>query len=63
MLSEITRVVFGHGVMSNILCFWCKRRLRPSFYRLQHEFKGFPALTNFVAEERFLPRLVDVDEA
>jgi hypothetical protein len=57
MLSEIARAVFGHGVIGNILYFLVQAASAAILYNgANTSFNGFPALANFVAEDRFLPR-------
>ncbi len=57
MLSDIGRVVFGHGLMGNILYFLLQAASAAILYNgANTSFNGFPALANFVAEDRFLPR-------
>jgi amino acid transporter len=57
MLSEITRVVFGHGVIGNILYFLVQASSAAILFAGANTgFTGFPALASFVAEDRFLPR-------
>src|SRR5271163_3815538 len=56
MLSEIGRAVFGHGVIGNILFFLLQAASAAILYNgANTSFNGFPALTHFVAEDRFLP--------
>ena len=57
MLSEITRVVFGHGVIGNVLYFLVQASSAAILFSGANTgFTGFPALASFVAEDRFLPR-------
>ncbi|UMB70868.1 APC family permease [Mycobacterium paraterrae] len=57
MLSEITRTVFGHGVLGNILYFSVQASSAAILFAGANTgFNGFPALASFVAEDRFLPR-------
>ena len=57
MLSEITRAVFGHGVIGNILYFLVQASSAAILFAGANTgFTGFPALASFVAEDRFLPR-------
>jgi amino acid transporter len=57
MLSEIGRAVFGHGVIGNVLYFLLQAASAAILYNgANTSFNGFPALTHFVAEDRFLPR-------
>ena len=57
MLSEITRVVFGHGVTGKILYFLVQASSAAILFTgAKTGFTGFPALASFVAEDRFLPR-------
>jgi hypothetical protein len=57
MLSEITRVVFGHGVIGNILYFLVQASSAAILFSGANTgFTGFPALASFVAADRFLPR-------
>src|SRR6201999_1032047 len=57
MLSEIGRAVFGHGLIGNVLYFLLQAASAAILYNgANTSFNGFPALTHFVAEDRFLPR-------
>lgn len=57
MLSEITRAVFGQGVMGNILYFLVQASTAAILFTgCNTSFNGFPSLASFVAEDRFLPR-------
>lgn len=57
MLSEIARVVFGHGVIGNALYFLVQASTAAILFTgCNTSFNGFPALASFVAEDRFLPR-------
>jgi amino acid transporter len=57
MLSEIARAVFGNGMIGNILYFLLQAASAAILYNgANTSFNGFPALANFVAEDRFLPR-------
>lgn len=57
MLSEITRVVFGHGVIGNILYFLVQASSAAILFSGANTgFTGFPALASFVAADQFLPR-------
>ncbi len=57
VLSEIARMVFGSGWLGNTL--YVLLQLATAlilFTGANTSFNGFPALANFVAEDRFLPR-------
>jgi len=57
MLSEITRAVFGHGVIGNVLYFLVQASSAAILFTGANTgFTGFPALASFVAEDQFLPR-------
>jgi amino acid transporter len=57
MLAEIGRAVFGHGIIGNALFFLLQAASAAILYNgANTSFNGFPALTHFVAEDRFLPR-------
>ena len=57
MLSEIGRAVFGQGLIGNTLYFMLQAASAAILYNgANTSFNGFPALANFVAEDRFLPR-------
>jgi amino acid transporter len=57
MLSEVGRAVFGTGVIGSILYFSLQASSAAILYNgANTSFNGFPALANFVAEDRFLPR-------
>ena len=57
MLSEIARAVFGHGVLGNVLYFLVQASSAAILFTGANTgFNGFPALSSFVAEDRFLPR-------
>jgi amino acid transporter len=57
MLSEITRAVFGSGVLGNVLYFLVQASSAAILFTGANTgFNGFPALASFVAEDRFLPR-------
>ncbi len=57
MLSEIGRAVFGHGLIGNVFFFLLQAASAAILYNgANTSFNGFPALTHFVAEDRFLPR-------
>jgi amino acid transporter len=57
MLSEIARVVFGHGLIGNILYFLVQAASAAILFTGANTgFTGFPAMASFVAEDQFLPR-------
>jgi amino acid transporter len=57
MLSEITRAVFGNGLLGNILYLSVQASSAAILFAGANTgFNGFPALSSFVAEDRFLPR-------
>jgi amino acid transporter len=57
MLSEITRAVFGHGVLGNVFYFLVQASTAAILFTgCNTSFNGFPSLASFVAEDRFLPR-------
>jgi amino acid transporter len=57
MLSEITRAVFGQGLIGNSLYFLVQASSAAILFTGANTgFNGFPALASFVAEDRFLPR-------
>ena len=56
-LSEITRAVFGDGVLGKVLYFLVQTASAAILFTgCNTSFNGFPQLANFVAEDRFLPR-------
>ena len=57
VLSEIARAVFGTGVTGNVLYVLIQIATAAILFTgANTSFNGFPALANFVAEDRFLPR-------
>ena len=57
MLSEIGRAVFGGGMLGHTLYFLLQAASAAVLYNgANTSFNGFPALANFVAADRFLPR-------
>jgi amino acid transporter len=57
MLSEVGRAVFGHGLIGNIMFLLLQTASAAILFNgANTSFNGFPALTSFVAEDRFLPR-------
>ncbi|KAA8969241.1 APC family permease [Mycobacterium sp.] len=57
MLSEIARVIFGHGVLGQALFLLLQISTAAILFTGGNtSFNGFPALASFVAEDRFLPR-------
>jgi amino acid transporter len=57
MLSEIARAVFGQGVIGDVLYFLVQAASAAILFTGANTgFNGFPALTSFVAGDRFLPR-------
>jgi amino acid transporter len=57
MLSEIARAVFGQGAIGNTLYFLVQASSAAILFTGANTgFNGFPALSSFVAEDRFLPR-------
>jgi amino acid transporter len=57
MLSEVGRAVFGTGIIGHILYFLLQAASAAILFNgANTSFNGFPALTSFVAEDRFLPR-------
>jgi amino acid transporter len=59
MLSEIGGLVFGNGLLGNILYFSLQAASAAILYNgANTSFNGFPALAHFVAEDGFLPRLL-----
>ncbi len=57
MLSEVARAVFGNGVIGNVIYFLLQAASAAILFTgANTSFNGFPALTSFVAEDRFLPR-------
>jgi amino acid transporter len=57
MLSEITRAVFGTGLIGNILYLLVQASSAAILFTGANTgFTGFPALASFVAEDSFLPR-------
>ncbi len=57
VLSEIARAVFGGGVVGHV--FYALVQIATAailFTGANTSFNGFPALANYVAEDRFLPR-------
>ncbi|BBZ12479.1 APC family permease [Mycobacterium branderi] len=57
MLSEVGRAVFGNGLIGNILYLLLQTASAAILFNgANTSFNGFPALTSFVAEDRFLPR-------
>ncbi len=57
LLSEVARMVFGHGMVGNILYILVQAATALILYTGGNtSFNGFPALSSFVAEDGFLPR-------
>ncbi|MFE3289251.1 amino acid permease [Rhodococcus sp. NPDC059234] len=57
VLSEVTRTVFGDGVTGHLLYVLVQISTAAILFTgANTSFNGFPALANFVAEDRFLPR-------
>jgi amino acid transporter len=57
MLSQVARAVFGSGVIGNTFYFLVQTSSAAILFTgANTSFNGFPALANFVAEDRFLPR-------
>ncbi|WP_375488181.1 APC family permease, partial [uncultured Mycobacterium sp.] len=57
MLSEIARAVFGHGLIGDVLYFLVQASTAAILFTgCNTSFNGFPALSSFVAQDRFLPR-------
>lgn len=57
MLSEITRVVFGDGLLGNVLYFLVQAASAAILFTGANTgFTGFPAMASFVAADQFLPR-------
>lgn len=57
VLSEIARAVFGHGALGHALYLLVQISTAAILFTgANTSFNGFPALANFVAEDRFLPR-------
>ena len=57
VLSQIGRAVFGGGVTGNIFYILVQTATAAILFTgANTSFNGFPALANFVAEDRFLPR-------
>jgi amino acid transporter len=57
MLSEITRAVFGTGMIGQVFYFLVQAATALILYTGGNtSFNGFPALASFVAEDQFLPR-------
>ncbi len=57
VLSEISRAVFGDGLLGHILYALVQISTAAILFTgANTSFNGFPALANFVAEDRFLPR-------
>ncbi|HET9876680.1 MAG TPA: amino acid permease [Mycobacterium sp.] len=57
MVSEIARAVFGGGVTGNAMFLLVQASTAAILFTgANTSFNGFPALANFVAEDRFLPR-------
>ena len=57
MLSEITRAVFGNGMIGQVFYFLVQAATALILYTGGNtSFNGFPALASFVAEDQFLPR-------
>ena len=56
VLSEVARVVFGNGLVGHMLYVLLQVASAAILYTgANTSFNGFPALANFVAEDRFLP--------
>jgi amino acid transporter len=57
VLSQVARIVFGHGVVGNGMYILVQVATAAILYTgANTSFNGFPALASFVAEDRFLPR-------
>ncbi|MFC9789556.1 amino acid permease [Rhodococcus sp. NPDC127528] len=57
VLSEVARTVFGHSPLGNVLYVLVQVSTAAILFTgANTSFNGFPALANFVAEDRFLPR-------
>ena len=57
VLSEISRAVFGDGLLGHILYALVQISTAAILFTgANTSFNGFPALANFVSEDRFLPR-------
>ncbi|BBX62937.1 DNA-binding protein [Mycobacterium saskatchewanense] len=57
VLSQITRGVFGGGVIGNVFYVLVQTATAAILFTgANTSFNGFPALASFVAEDRFLPR-------
>jgi hypothetical protein len=57
VLSQVARVVFGHGLVGNAMYILVQVSTAAILYTgANTSFNGFPALASFVAEDRFLPR-------
>jgi len=57
VLSELAHAVFGHGALGDVLYALLQIATALILYTgANTSFNGFPALANFVAEDRFLPR-------
>jgi amino acid transporter len=57
VLSEISRAVFGGGALGHVLYALVQIATAAILFTgANTSFNGFPALANFVAEDRFLPR-------
>jgi len=56
VLAQIARAVFGHGLIGNVLFILVQVSTAAILYTgANTSFNGFPALSSFVAEDRFLP--------
>jgi amino acid transporter/uncharacterized protein YdeI (BOF family) len=56
VLAQIARAVFGHGLIGNVLFILVQVSSAAILYTgANTSFNGFPALSSFVAEDRFLP--------
>ncbi|MCV7377483.1 DNA-binding protein [Mycobacterium alsense] len=57
VLSQVARAVFGHGPVGQVLFTLVQAATAAILFTgANTSFNGFPALANFVAEDRFLPR-------
>jgi amino acid transporter len=57
MLSEIAQAVFGNGVVGKLLYFLVQASTAAILFTgCNTSYNGFPALSSFVAQDRFLPR-------
>jgi amino acid transporter len=57
VLSQVARTVFGNGMIGNVMYVMVQVSTAAILYTgANTSFNGFPALANFVAEDRFLPR-------